>query len=449
MKKIIRACIIFSFFFLCSKALCTEDIQLILDECVLRNKTAGMAVAIIDEDGIRYYSSGYTNNDKVQLINENTLFEIGSVTKVITTVMLQKLIDKGDFALSDTLQMHMPSYVHVPTYNGNEINLLHLATNYAGFPYVPENSNVKDLSNPFAGYTVDLLYEYLNTKKLNREPGTEYEYSNLGMGLLGHIMELRYNMSYEDIVKKEICESLGMENTCVTLSNEQKNHFAIGHVGDAEVGCWDLPCIEAAGGLRSTAKDLARFIAANLNLFPCDFYESMEKTHTALFPAVNSHMKIALGWHVSSLFENIEIGHNGSTGGYHSFVGFCKETKRGVVLLTNGCTNIDDIARHFLDNRYEMIDEEEVMVVDPIILDKYVGKYRHLTGLTCRIARKGFKLIGSVIGHPEVLLNPDSNTSFYTTILDAQVEFSMDNVGRVNGLTAIRGDQRFWLKKVE
>ena len=199
--------------------------------------------------------------------NGDTIFEIGSATKVFTSLLLADMVQRGEVALNDPVAKFLPAGVSVPERNGRQITLVDLATHTSGLPRLPANLNPKDPNNPYADYTPEQLYQFLSSYQLPRDIGAQYEYSNLGGGLLGFALARRAGMSYEALVKSRICDPLGMKDTGITLTPEMKARFAVGHdQGLARVENWDLPTLAGAGALRSTANDLLAFVSANIGL---------------------------------------------------------------------------------------------------------------------------------------------------------------------------------------
>ena len=152
----------------------------------------------------------------------DTVFEIGSGTKVFTSLLLADMAHRGEVALDDTIGKYLPPDVKMPERNGRSITLVDLATHTSGLPRLPTNLSPKDPNNPYADYSVEQFYQFLSTYQLTRDIGSQYEYSNLGGGLLGHILALRAGMSYEALVESRICDPLGMNSTRITLIPEMK-----------------------------------------------------------------------------------------------------------------------------------------------------------------------------------------------------------------------------------
>src|SRR5438105_7144043 len=199
--------------------------------------------------------------------DEHTIFEIGSVTKVFTTLLLADMVLRGEVALNDPAQKFLPDAVHLPTWRGQQIMLLHLATHTSSLPRLPSNlwKTVKDQANPYANYQVSDMYEFLSDCKLKRPIGSREEYSNLGMGLLGHVLGLVAGKSYEELVRERILRPLGMTDTSITLSADQQARLAPGHTSDGKVTVnWDTPALPGCGALRSNVNDVLTFMAASM-----------------------------------------------------------------------------------------------------------------------------------------------------------------------------------------
>ncbi|HEX3107684.1 MAG TPA: serine hydrolase, partial [Thermoanaerobaculia bacterium] len=181
-----------------------KDIRAILaDRIDVQRQGVGIVVGVIDPSGRR--TVAYTSTKTAEKpVDANTVFEIGSVTKVFTSLLLADAVQRGEVALTDPVSKYLPPGVKVPERNGKKITLVDLATHTSGLPRMPTNFHPKDPGNPYADYTVAQLYEFLSSYELTRDPGSQYEYSNLGGGLLGHVLALRAGTDYETLVRKRI-----------------------------------------------------------------------------------------------------------------------------------------------------------------------------------------------------------------------------------------------------
>jgi len=243
----------------------TEIRKILSDRVGAANNGTGIVVGVVDANGRRVVSYGSLAKNDTRKLDGDTVFEIGSMTKVFTSLVLMDMARKGEVALNDPIAKYLPPSVKVPERNGRQITLADLSTQSSGLPRLPTNLKPKDDNNPYADYTVQDLYDFLSGYKLTRDIGSLYEYSNLGVGLLGHVLTLRAGMSYEAMVRSRVCDPLGLKDTRVTLTPEMKARLAVGHNGGlAEVANWDIPTLAGAGALRSTANDMLTFLAANL-----------------------------------------------------------------------------------------------------------------------------------------------------------------------------------------
>lgn len=334
--------------------------KLVLPE-VRSGKHIGLVVGIVDNG--RTWTRGYgrISASTNEAPDAHSIFEIGSVTKTFTCSSLALMCKSGEVHLNDPLSEYLPKSVHAPEYRHQQITLEDLATQTSGLPRLPDNIGTMSAfqSNPYAGYGPDKLYQFLNGYKLTRSPGSKYEYSNLGVGLLGLVLSRKSGTSYEKMVCSRVCKPLGMGDTAITLSGPQKSRLVPGYAMQERLGRvliavptenWTFQdSFAGAGALRSTADDMLKYVQANIDTSGTNIGPALAATHKARRKADGS-MSIGLGWHRIRPRWSKEsiIWHNGGTGGYVSFVGFCKERKLGVVVLSNSTGDVDLLALRIL-----------------------------------------------------------------------------------------------------
>lgn len=317
-------------------------------------RSVGMVVGFIDSRGNReYFCSGFLTKKEEKKVDENSLYEIGSITKVFTCIALADMAIKGEIGFDQPAERYLPDEVKMPSRNGEKITLEHLAVNNSGLPRMPSNFHPEDIENPYADYTVENMYDFLSNYSLRWDIGKSYVYSNLGMGLLGHILSLCAGEEYEQLITRRICRVLGMDDTRISLTSAMKKRLAKGHNPAGEVPNWDIPALAGAGALRSTAKDMLTFLAANMGITSTPLMQAMDMSHRPRFGA-GKNMDVGLGWHIRKNMKTQIIWHNGGTGGYRAFCGFIKDQKIGVVVLTNMDIGVDDIGFHLLDSSYPL-----------------------------------------------------------------------------------------------
>ena len=301
-------------------------------------------------------------------VDQNSIFAIGSNTKVFTTILLADMVNKGLIKLDDPIEKYLPSNVTVPSFKGHKITIEDLATHTSGLPEFPDNycpsfdpaktavvdsiHYRKDLFNCTKNYTFDQLSQGLSNTTISREPGSKVEYSTFGSGLLGHILTLKSNMSsYDKLLAHNILNVLGMNDTSIGISDAQKNRLAVGHFNGQELPTWNMSNPLAPGGaLHLTVSDMLKFLSANIGLIKTKLDDAMQESHLIrhstgrILPNnlqtfdKNNNIEeyIGLGWFVTTNFGHEVIWHNGATiGGYNAYMAFNPTTERGIVILCN------------------------------------------------------------------------------------------------------------------
>jgi len=402
----------------------------------------GFVVGVIEPQGRRVVSYGNLNQGDPRPLNGDTIFEIGSVTKVFTSLLLSDMVQRGEVALTDPVAKYLPPEVKVPERGGRVITFVDLSTHTSGLPRLPTNLKPKDPANPYADYSVEQLYQFLSSYQLTRDIGSQFEYSNLGGGLLGHALARRAGMDYEALVRSRITGPLGMSSTGIALTPEMKARLATGHDDKlAAVANWDLPTLAGAGALRSTANDMLTFLAANLGYVKSPLASPMAAMLTVRRPLGGPKGgEIGLGWLITKPADDEIVWHNGGTGGYRSFVGFNPKTRVGIVVLSNTSTATggDDIGMHLLDSHAPLMPapkEQREITLDPKIFDGYVGQYQLAPNFILTITREGDQLFAQATGQSKFQIFPEGQRDFFLKVVDAQITFETDASGRATSLT--------------
>lgn len=415
--------------------------QILVDRIDAQHRTVGIVVGIINAEGQRIVSYGHLNQSDTRPLNGDTIFEIGSVTKVFTSLLLSEMVQRGEVALNDPVVKFLPAGVTVPQRGGKQITLVDLSTHTSGLPRMPSNFAPKDPNNPYLDYSVEQLYQFLSTYQLPRDIGSQYEYSNLGGGLLGLALARRAATDYGSLVRQQICTPLGMNDTRIQLTSDMKARLAVGH--DAElkpVENWDLtPAFAAAGALRSDANDLLKFLAANLGNTTTPLASSMAAMLSVRRPTDAAGLEVALGWHIFTANNKEIVWHNGGTGGYRSFVGFDPRSRVGVVVLSNAETveGVDDIGHHLLDPQVPLWQpprEHHEVHVDPKIFEGYVGDYQLTPRFVISVTREGDHLYAQATGQPRFEIFPENEKEYFLKVVDAQITFVTGENGRATAL---------------
>jgi CubicO group peptidase (beta-lactamase class C family) len=358
----------------------TNAIRAFLQQRVeVEKRDGGIVVGLVDENGSRVVSCGKLDNGTGQDVNGDTLFELGSITKTFTGLLLQDMIERGEMKLDDPVARYLPKTIKVPTRNGKEITLHHLATHTSGLPFLPNNLHPKRVDNPYAEYTTEKLGAFLSGYKLTRDPGTHWDYSEVGMQVLGYAIALKAGTNYESLLVDRICRPLQMDSTRITLTPELKARFAQGH---NQFG-YPVPSLECGalvggGALRSTANDLLNYLSANLGLTPSSLTPLMRKTHGPRF-CIGGWYYIGLAWiTMRNALGTKLVCHPGATFGHCAFIGMDKERRRGVVVLSSSdrVADIREVAQLLLESEWRSDHRPKETKVGSQAYAAYVGQYQ-------------------------------------------------------------------------
>src|SRR6185437_5479528 len=427
------------------------EVLALIKQRVDDKRSAGIVVGLIDADGRRRIVSYGDPGPGQPPLDGNTVFEIGSISKVFTSTVLAQLVQEGKVSLDDPAQKYLPATVHLPTRNGKAITLGNLAMQNSGLPRMPTNFKPADAANPYADYTVQQMYDFLSSYQLPRDPGALFEYSNLGVGLLGHVLSLAAGKPYAELERERVWTPLGMTHTAITFTPWMKSHLALGHDEQGRVvSNWDIPTLAGAGGIRSTTNDMIRFLDANLHPERGKLERAMAFAHEERAAAGN--MRIGLNWFTLYAGSDTIVWHNGGTGGYRTFIGFEPSRKIGVVVMTkSGGAGADDIGFHLLDAALPLTPatkQHTAIAVSTDVLARYVGTYELSPKFSLEVTLKDGALWVHPTDQATSRLWPESQHDFFLKEIDAQFTFVQDSAGAVTSVVLHQGGRDIPGKKV-
>ncbi len=422
-----------------SRTLATGEIAAIL-KARLTGKPAdvGLVVGVVDADGRRVICRGGAGRPDGSPLDGDTLFEIGSTTKAFTGLLLADMAERGEVALHDPVERILPAELRLAQPDGRPITLEALATHTAGLPHDADNYAARDRANPFADYTAPRFYAFLRRWRPGDVAAGLHRYSNVGMGLLGHALALRAGIDFETLVRTRIAAPLGLRSTVVTLSPPLAARFASGHDFDGQPTLHtDVPVIEGAGALRSTADDLLRFLAAELGLAATPLAGAMAAQLAARRPTGRADFQFqALGWCVSTDPGGEVAWHTGRTTGFRCFLGFDRSRGVGVAVLGNQATAGagEDIGFHLLTGRpLAPVAARRVVEIAPEALRACEGRYRLSPRVEIAVKAADGRLIFRT-GERRHVLYPASGATFFMKEFDVQATFELDASGCVTAL---------------
>jgi CubicO group peptidase (beta-lactamase class C family) len=411
-----------------------DDVRASLRARIAARYLVGVVVGVVDSAGARYAAEGTTAINGGQPVNEHSMYEIGSVTKVFTALALADMVRRGEVALDDPVRHLLPEGSTVPSRNGREITLRLLSAQRSGLPRMPGNLAPRDTQNPYADFDGAHLLDFVRGYTLPRDPGERYEYSNLGVGLLGFALAQRGHESYEAMIARRVLTPLRMNSTMVTLTPEARARLAHGHDGERPAANWDMDALAGAGALRSDPEDMTVFVAAAMLARSTPLDSAFALTGQVQFEAGSPAMDIGLGWHILKRPTMRIIWHNGGTGGYRSFIGFDPARKIGVVVLSNSTHSVDDIGFHTLDPSIPLTVALVAISMAADSFDAYVGRYPLAPAVTLAVIRDGDALFLQLTAQPRFRMWPSAPDEFFLRDVDAQISFVRDSTGRVASL---------------
>jgi CubicO group peptidase (beta-lactamase class C family) len=306
-----------------------------------------VSIGVLKENKTQYF--GFKMRDDSLFVTqlEDSLFEIGSLTKVFTSTLLAKQIIQKEIKSKSTINKVFPYSFN----NKIKLNYIALANHTSGLYRLPSNMTYfifNEKNNPYKNYNYALLNTYLKDElKLDSFEEPTYSYSNLGAGLLGVSLEKKMGYDLMHLFKQEIFSSLQMTNTAYDLTPSFKGLNQQG----IETDFWQFGCMKGAGGLISTTKDLSKFIHAQFDSTQLDLYLTRKQSFS-----ISQTMAIGLGWHILNPGQsNEKYWHNGGTGGFTSSISFRTKNQTGIIILTNLSpshsegTKIDELCFYLLD----------------------------------------------------------------------------------------------------
>jgi CubicO group peptidase (beta-lactamase class C family) len=305
----------------------------------------GLVVGYVSPAGQKVYGFGQRGEGRsAKAPDGRTLFEIGSVTKTFTGLLLAQAVLSGQLHDTDPIRLSLPPGTLDKDSPLWWVSQLDLATHSSGLPEAPDNMPSKDPQNPMAGYSTGLLLRYLAGAQRIAPVGQNFYYSNVGAALSGYLLARAAGTDYEKLVVDRICTPLGLADTRVTLSEDQRSRLSRGHDAKGKVvPNWEVSGLEGAGALRSTADDLLTYAAANLGVTPTPLLPAarlahLPRKHVSAIPT----LYIGYFWNVMNFAGKPYVLHAGRSGGYFALVLMSPADLSGVVLL---CDTEGDFAK--------------------------------------------------------------------------------------------------------
>lgn len=405
----------------------------IVDRRIAGDRTgACLAVALIDGDAVARAFRCARAEDAGR-IDAASAFEIGSLSKPMTSTLLARLIVEGKARLDDPLADYLPPGSEVPRFQGQPIRLRHLVTHTAGLPALPASIAAADPQDPYAAVSADVLLRDLAGTRLQTAPGSVHAYSNFGGMLLSLAVARRSGIDLESALSQHLFAPLGMKRAFVRDKRNGARPAQGHHASGKPAQAWHFaPELAGVGGVHATLDDMVRFVQAEVGVLstPLDAALALGRRPVE----VAAEPRTAMNWMLTPLNGVTWHAHEGGTGGFSSFVAFQVERRRGVVILADTAMTdlggLGSLGLHLADSRVPLGKPRREAKAPPALLDGLSGRYRLDSGLAMELRRDGDALIGQAAGQNAFRLKYDDAGDFYPTEIDARLTPMRGSDGR-------------------
>ena len=430
-----------------------ELVQPYLDQ----NLAIGFTIGIIKSGETAVYGYGQYSQSDTRVPDGGTIFEIGSVSKVFTGMLLADAVVQKQVTLDLPAQEILGDRATIRVVDDHPISLRHLSTHMSGLPRLPFGFTPTNADDPYKDYSPELLYQSLRKGKSTNTPGEKHLYSNFAVGMLGHLLSLENDCSYAELLRRRVADPLGMADTLIELSDEQEKRFIQGHMeGGKDAGPWHLNALAGAGGIRSSTNDMLKFIGANLNPPKSDAGKMVELAWKQQRPPTDVEFAMGLGWLIAKDGET--RWHNGQTGGYYSMIYANRKVDSGVVLLSNTSEGeLGELAESIMrllggsEEKPRVFEIEKGPVVQPEVLQRLSGEYEFAPGLVLSVESRQGNLYVKLTGQTWLRVYPKSDSEWFLKVVEASVIFDLDDEGPAASVRLLQngGDQKAIRKKIK
>ena len=407
-------------------------------------QAVGLAAIIVEGDTARIITHGAMRLDSAEPITPDTLFEVGSITKTFTALLLADMVIKGEVKLDDPVEKWLPQGLRglkLRDHAGSPIRLVDLATHRSGLPRLPDNMPNLTRADPYADYRERELLMYLKSRevlletdggKTSKKRDEAYAYSNLGFGVLGYVLARAADMPYAELLQKRVLTPLGLSSTYLEIPRSESGRFSNAHYIDREGKLkqnsqWRFDVIAPAGALIMSARDMGRYAQAASGAIDTPLraaFALAQKRYGDGMAPINPQ---GLGWILAPMNGRTVFNHDGMTGGFAATLWVDPERKAGVAVLANANVPVIDIALHLLEPSIPLKNVAAMrgtaVSVDAKTMAQYVGVYRLQPNFDVTIRLRDGKLFAQATGQGEFELFGKSDTTFFARITPLEIVF--------------------------
>lgn len=428
-----------------------SDVQIkeILAQRVDVDKQAvGLAAVIVNGEQVRVVTHGFQALHKAVPITADTLFEVGSITKTFTALLLADMVIKGELKLDDPVEKWLPQGLSVGLHGlklrdhtAAPIRLVDLATHRSGLPRLPDNMPNGTRADPYVDYREQQLLLYLKSReafvetdagKTTKKRDEAYAYSNLGFGLLGYVLARAANLPYEELLQKRVLTPLGLGSTYLDTPRSELARFSDGHYLEQgttlkQAKHWHFDVIAPAGGLRMSAKDIGRYAQAASGAVETPLKAAFTLAQKRYGDGMGDKNPQGLAWILATINDRTVDNHDGMTGGFASTLWVDPDRKSAVAVLSNAASPVTDVGLHFLEPPIPLANlasmRATAIPVDAKLLEQFVGTYVLSPEFKVTIRTRDGKLFAQATGQGEFELFAKSDNVFFARLTPLEIAF--------------------------
>ena len=371
----------------------------------------------------------------------DTIFEIGSITKGFTGLLLADMVRKGEVSLDDRASKYSRAGAKLPTFDSREITLRDLVTQTSSLPRLPPGFAPSNARNPYADFDADALYAALARTTLTRPIGQKPEYSNFGFMWLSEMLARRAATPYEALLKERVLDPLGMSDTGITLSEIQRKRAATPHAaGYQPTPLWDVPGdLGGVGALRSSLADMLKLAAALAGRRETPLKETIALALDPMRPAEMPGNATGYAW-VTLERPGLRVyWHNGGTGGSHAMIAVNPRTRTAAVVLVDSTDSYDDLAFHLVEAALPLKRAHVALPIDPATRDQYVGTYQVSPSFRIEVFVEEERLMTRATGQHAIEIAREGPDTFFLRGVEARLAFHRKDGGAIDSVTIQQG----------
>lgn len=404
----------------------------------LAQQGVGLAAARIDGPAVELAAAGRRVAGEAGAPDADDLFEIGSLSKTFTALLLADMVVRRELALDDAVEAALPPGLKLRDSAGAPIRWVDLATHRSGLPRLPSNLTPAREADPYAAYDEDALHAFLAAWAPTRPRDASWEYSNLGFGLLGHALARRAGQDFEALLRERVLAPLGLQGMGLSLARpgrSEPTHRLRGHDASAKpVPGWHFQVLAGAGALLGSARHLARYAQAALGLVDHPLAEAFGLVLAPRAGGPGPANPIGLAWILAPLNGRQVATHDGGTFGFTSSIFLDPGRRRAAFVLSNAMLPVSDLALHLLDPAVPLRDlaaearaaQAAPVVLAPAALAPLAGRYALNPQFKVVVRADGARLFAQASGQGEFELFARSAREFFARVTPLTIRFEGD-----------------------